>query len=155
MKSQQYTIEEIFDKKLLFLIPFYIFSREKMFGEYEKNGAELESLKQEYAMIKTKPEKLMEQGDITEYAKCTICDMSNKVLEHIAVKYDSAKKGVQSVMGGKILEYEAKTIMNRGCEEGITVLVSTLKGMDVPVQVILEKLQEKFNLSLEAAKKYI
>ena len=62
-------------------------------------------------------------------------------------------------MGGKVLEYEAKTIMNRGCEEGreegITVLVSTLKDMDVPVQVILEKLQEKFNLSLEAAKKYI
>ena len=62
-------------------------------------------------------------------------------------------------MGGKILEYEAKTIMNRGREEGrkegITVLVSTLKDMDVPVQVILEKLQEKFNLSLEAAKKYI
>ena len=59
----------------------------------------------------------------------------------------------------KILEYEAKTIMNRGREEGreegITVLVSTLKDMDVPVQVILEKLQEKFNLSLEAAKKYI
>lgn len=85
--------------------------------------------------------------------------MSNKVLEHIAVKYDSVKKGVQSVMGGKILEYEAKTIMNRGREEGreegITVLVSTLKDMDVPVQVILEKLQEKFNLSLEAAKKYI
>ena len=159
MKSQQYTIEEIFDKKLLFLIPFYIFSHEKMFEEYEKNGAELESLKQEYAMIKTKLEKLMEQGDITEYAKCTICDMSNKVLEHIAVKYDSVKKGVQSVMGGKILEYEAKTIMNRGREEGreegITVLVSTLKDMDVPVQVILEKLQEKFNLSLEAAKKYI
>ena len=49
--------------------------------------------------------------------------------------------------------------MNRGREEGreegITVLVSTLKDMDVPVQVILEKLQEKFNLSLEAAKKYI
>ena len=85
--------------------------------------------------------------------------MYDKVLEHIAVKYDSVKKGVQSVMGGKILEYEAKTIMNRGREEGreegITVLVSTLKDMDVPVQVILEKLQEKFNLSLEAAKKYI
>lgn len=81
--------------------------------------------------------------------------MSNKVLEHIAVKYDSVKKGVQSVMGGKILEYEAKTILNRGREEGISVLVSTLKDMNVPVQMILEKLQEKFNLNLETAKKYI
>ena len=56
----------------------------------------------------------MNQGEISEYMKCTISDMSNKVLEHIAVKYDSVKKGVQSVMGGKVLEYEAKTILNKG-----------------------------------------
>ena len=62
-------------------------------------------------------------------------------------------------MGGKVLEYEAKTILNRGREEGreegITALVSTLKDMNVPIQTILEKVQEKFNLSLENAKKYI
>ena len=101
----------------------------------------------------------MNQGEISEYMKCTISDMSNKVLEHIAVKYDSVKKGVQSVMGGKILEYEAKTIRNEGMEEGmekgINALVSTLKDMNVPIQTILEKVQEKFNLSLETAKKYI
>ena len=42
-----------------------------------------------------------------------------------------------------------------GREEGITILVSTLKDMNVPIQTILEKVQEKFNLSLETAKKYI
>ncbi|MCI8292603.1 MAG: hypothetical protein HFH53_03590 [Hespellia sp.] len=42
-----------------------------------------------------------------------------------------------------------------GREEGIAALVSTLKDMNVPIQTILEKLQEKFNLSLETAKKYI
>ena len=105
----------------------------------------------------------MNQGEISEYMKCTISDMSNKVLEHIAVKYDSVKKGVQSVMGGKVLEYEAKAIRNEGLEEGmekgmekgINALVSTLKDMNVPIQTILEKVQEKFNLSLETAKKYI
>ena len=37
MKSQRYTIDEIFDKKLLFLIPFYIFSHENRFEEYDKD----------------------------------------------------------------------------------------------------------------------
>ena len=37
MKSQQYTPEEIFEKNLLLLIPFYIFSHETRFDEYEKN----------------------------------------------------------------------------------------------------------------------
>ena len=46
-------------------------------------------------------------------------DMSNKVLEHIAAKYDSVREGVKAVMGGKVLEYEAKTIKREGIEEGI------------------------------------
>ena len=159
MKSQQYTLEEIFWKSLLLLIPFHIFLHEAHFEEYEKDGTKLKLLQGEYELIKSRLEELMDQGEISEYMKCTINDMSNKVLEHIAVKYDSVKKGVQSVMGGKILEYEAKTIRNEGMEEGmekgINALVSTLKDMNVPIQTILEKVQEKFNLSLETAKKYI
>ncbi|EOS80895.1 hypothetical protein C817_01231 [Dorea sp. 5-2] len=157
MKSQQYTLDEIFEKRLL--LPFYIFSHEKRFEEYENDETKLKLLQEEYELIKNRLEELMNQGEISEYMKCTISDMSNKVLEHIAVKYDSVKKGVQSVMGGKVLEYEAKTILNKGREEGreegITILVSTLKEMNVPIQTILEKVQEKFNLSLETAKKYI
>ena len=175
MKSQQYTLDEIFEKRLLLLIPFYIFSHEKRFEEYENDETKLKLLQEEYELIKNRLEELMNQGEISEYMKCTINDMSNKVLEHIAVKYDSVKKGVQSVMGGKVLEYEAKTILNKGREEGrkegreegreegrkeemergITILVSTLKDMNVPIQTIQEKVQEKFNLSLETAKKYI
>ena len=62
-------------------------------------------------------------------------------------------------MGGKVLEYEAKTILNRGREEGreegIKALVSILKEMNVPIQTILEKVQDKFSISLETAKKYV
>ena len=34
-------------------------------------------------------------------------------------------------------------------------MVSALRDLNIPAQIILEKVQEKFNLSLEAAKKYI
>ena len=37
MKAQKYTIDEIFEKRLLLLIPFYIFSHEDRFEEYEKD----------------------------------------------------------------------------------------------------------------------
>lgn len=119
MKSQQYTPEEIFEKNLLLLIPFYIFSHETRFDEYEKNKMKLRALQEEYGQIKDKLEKLSNQGAISEYTRCTIIDMSNKVLEHIAVKYNSVKEGVKAVMGGKVLEYEAKTIKREGIKEGI------------------------------------
>lgn len=86
MKVQHYTIEEIFEKNLLFLIPFYIFTHEKRFPEYERDRKRLEQMKQEYDRIKEKLEESLEQGAISEYAKCTIMDMSSKVLEHIAKK---------------------------------------------------------------------
>ena len=119
MKSQQYTLDEIFEKKLLLLIPFYIFSHEARFDEYEKDKVKLKGLQEEYEWIKDKLEELLKQGAVSEYTRCTIIDMSNKVLEHIAAKYDSVKEGVKAVMGGKVLEYEAKIIKQEGVKEGI------------------------------------
>ena len=78
----------------------------------------LNVLKKEYQSISERLEQLLKQGEIDEYTKCTILDMSQKVLEHIAAKFDNVKKGVKSVMGGQILEYEAKTILNIGRSEG-------------------------------------
>lgn len=103
----------------LLLIPFYIFSHETRFDEYEKDKAKLKNLQKEYGHVKDKLEELLNEGAISEYTRCTIIDMSNKVLEHIAVKYDSVREGVKAVMGGKILEYEAKTIKREGVREGI------------------------------------
>ena len=118
MKAQRYTIEEIFKKKLLFLIPFYIFSHEKRFDEYESDDNKLNILKAEYEKIKGKLEEMLIGGQITEYTKCTIVDMSNKVLKNIAQKHTKIQEGVKSVMGGKVLDYEAKEILNQGKREG-------------------------------------
>lgn len=118
MKSQNYTADEIFEKKLLFLIPFHIFSHEKDFEAYEKDPVQLEILKAEYTGIADRLEELLEQGEVNEYTKCTINDMSRKVLENIAWKYGNVKEGVKSVMGGRILDYEAKRIKAEGLQEG-------------------------------------
>ena len=163
MKSQQYTLKDIFQKNLLLLIPFYIFSHETRFKEYEKDETKLRMLQNEYEQIKNKLEELTNQGIISEYTRCTIIDMSNKVLEHIAAKYNSVKEGVKAVMGGKVLEYEAKTIkkegikegIKQGIEQGIEGTVSILKNLGVPAQTILVKIQEQYHLSPEASKKYL
>ena len=111
-------MEEIFEKRLLFLIPFYIFSHEQRFKEYDQDEMKLGQLKAEYEEIKNRLEELLEESAISEYTKRTIIDISNKVLEHIAAKYEAVRKGVKSVMGGKVLEYEAKTILKEGQKEG-------------------------------------
>ena len=79
--------------------------------EYSKDDTKLGSLKEEYEMITSRLEAVLSEGDINEYTKCTIIDMSKKVLEHIAKKYKNVREGVESVMGGKIDAASASEII--------------------------------------------
>ena len=118
LKVKRYTINELFEKKLFFLIPFHIFAYEKDFKELEENKKKLKQLEAEYASIRERLEIACQMGDLNRYAKAAILDMSRKVIEHIAVKYKNVAKGVSRTMGGKVLNYEAKDILNRGRREG-------------------------------------
>ena len=44
--------------------------------------------------------------------------MSRKVVKKITAKHENVRKEVTSVMGGKVLEYEAKTILQDGIRKG-------------------------------------
>ena len=63
MKMQEYSLDDIFAKGLLMLIPFYIFSHEKQFMVYNSNEQKLEELKAEYQWS----EETRQQG---LYANC-------------------------------------------------------------------------------------
>lgn len=63
---------------------------------------------------------LCEQGEIDEYTKCTLIDMCNKVAENLAANYDKVREGVKEIMGGKLLDYEAKKIKMESYEKGIS-----------------------------------
>lgn len=117
MKVQQYSLEEIFEKKLFFLIPFHIFAYEKNFADYETDEVKLQELKLIYQQLVRRLDECVETGVITEYVKGIVVAMSKKVLEALTVKYSKVKEGVGKIMGGQILDYEVKRIFNAGREE--------------------------------------
>lgn len=119
LKVQRYSIGTIFDKRLYFLVPFYIFTYESQLKSIENDTDRLDALCNEYAIIRTRLETLTLQGNLSEYTLKTICDMTDKVISSLAHKYEKIKKEVTTVMGGKVLEYEAKTIYREGIKEGI------------------------------------
>ena len=95
---------------------FLVYRKCKSNTDEEKKN----ELIQEYAQIRYRLEELARQGQINEYMKCTILDMSNRVLEQIARNYDNVREGVRGIMVGKVLEYEAKTILRRGFSQGLS-----------------------------------
>jgi hypothetical protein len=155
MKVKTYTIEEIFEKNLLFLIPFYIFTYEQRFKEIEKNADRLAEIIAEYGMISDRLEDSLSSGFIDEFTRKTIMDMSERVLENIARSYENIRKGVGTIMGGKILDYEAKRIRNEGRSEGISGAVDMLRDMGLDDRSIIDKIREKYNLSQKEAEGYV
>lgn len=118
VKVQSYGIEKIFEKKLLFLIPFYIFGYEHEFEDIANSEEKLQKLSAEYAMIRQRLDNLCNQGEMDEYTKQTIVALSGNVVANLARKYEGIVKGVKDNMGGNILEYEAKDILRQGRTEG-------------------------------------
>ena len=144
---------------------------ESRFKEYDGDKDKLGELQREYKDITDRIEQLLNAGEISEYTKCTIMDMANKVLVHIARKYENVREGVKQVMGGRVLDYEAKRIKNEGREEGraegraegreegivegkAAGIVETGVDFGLSDKEILDKLQIKLNISLQMAQEY-
>ena len=117
MKVQKYSLDDIFEKRLLMLIPFYIFSHENSFPEYNSNEQKLEKLKAEYQVILEKLDGLEQQEVIGAFDKRTIIELSGDVIKEIAQKYENVQKGVGDMMSGALIETEARRILNKGIRE--------------------------------------
>ena len=163
MKVKSYTIEDIFAKDLLFLIPFYIFTYEANFEKINDDADMLAELKTEYESIRDKLEKLAQKEIINEFYKKTIMDMSERVIANIAAKYENIQKGVGSVMCGQVLEYEAKRILNAGLAEGraegraegITGVVDIMREDGKSDSEIINRIKARFGLTQEQAEEYV
>ncbi len=118
MKIQEYSLEDIFSKNLLLLIPFYIFSHEKDFKVYNSNEQRLEELRAEYQDILRRLDELEQEGMIGAFDKRTIIELSRDVIKEIAKKYENVQKGIGEMMSGALIETEARTILNKGKAEG-------------------------------------
>ena len=135
MKVQNYTLNDIFEKRLLLLIPFYIFSHEKNFPEYNSNEQKLAKLKSEYRYILERLDEVEQQGVIGAFDKRTIIELSSDVVKEIAQKYGNVQKGVGDIMGGALVETSARKLKNEAKRE---VAVSLLKMGKLTIEEIAE-----------------
>ena len=64
MKVKNYNVEEIFEKNLLFLIPFHLFALENKFEQYENDSTKFAELQTEYEGIADRLNKLFEENQL-------------------------------------------------------------------------------------------
>ena len=174
LKVKEYSLDEIFEKKLLFLIPFYIFTYEAELENINCSEERLSRLIIEYNNIVERLEELNNVGVIDTYVMLAIKHMTKIVVRSLAVKYENVKKGVVSVMGGEVIEFEAKRIRDAALEEGreegrmlakaelekakaqdIVILVNILRKYDATEDAIINEIVDTYKLSRKEAEKYL
>ena len=114
IRMQSYSLEDIWEKEIYLLIPFYIFTHEANFPKYNEDENLLQGLVNEFKEICIKMEELTQQGKMSELERRIIIELSKKVIDNIARKYERIRKGVDGIMGGKVIETEAKKMYNKG-----------------------------------------
>lgn len=118
IKMKSYTLDQLFDKKLLFLLPFYVFSHEDQLKKYEENPDALEEFKSEYRSMVQRLDELRLDGKISYYDEITIIEISKQVFDEISKKYQNVRKEVDQIMSAPLLETEIRQIRNEALARG-------------------------------------
>lgn len=112
VRVERYTSDVIFQKKLLFLLPFYIIRYEKSMKEIDEDDAMFQALMEEYRVIGEKLEKeLLDEGKETEYRD--LIGLIDRIADYIFRESSRAKKGIGEIMGGQVLELESEKTIRR------------------------------------------
>ncbi len=128
LKVKNYTLEDIFERRLWMLIPFYIFRYEKELSQIDSDEERLEKLRREYERVAEMLDQECKNGRMRSVTGGALCELSRTVVEKLASKYKNVEKEVAEVMGGKVLSYRSKELyqeaLAKGIEQGLANLAA-------------------------------
>lgn len=119
IKMKNYTPEEIIQKELYILIPFYLFNYEKQFKACNDDPEKLEVILNDLRYLENELGDLVNQGDLDPFYLKAIGKCTKAVSDQLAQNYDNVRKGVDDVMVGPILDLDIFKDYDEGVADGI------------------------------------
>ena len=117
IQAQAYTRNAIFEKKLLFLLPYYILRYESRLKEISADSNKLAALLDDYQYIRTQLEK--EFAEMERSALYTdLQDLIIQIADYVLRNEKQIREGVNEIMGGKVLELKSERLIRIGKAEG-------------------------------------
>ena len=129
VKAQLFSSDEIFSKRLLLLLPYYLMRYEQSLAAIASDDQRTDQLVYECSELRSELESaVLRMGDTSLYEE--LVELIIKVSDHLLAAYETLQKRVRKAMGGEVLELwreraerlereaEARGI-ERGLEQGI------------------------------------
>lgn len=147
VQAQSFSKEDMFKKKLLILIPFYVLRYEKDIKD-GKNEI-LGKLESEYEYIK---EQLIAEGNSINEPRLyyDLAVLSQKILDYVGKGNADYKERMGNIMGGVILEMESDKIWDRAWNNAWN---KSGQYTDSRRQILcVDNMVKKLNMPLEKAR---
>ena len=141
---QNYTKDAIFQKNLLFFLPYYIMRYEKSLNEISQDSDKLTALLKDYEDIRIRlEEELFKDNKSVLYTD--LINLIKKISDYILREETIIRKGVEDAMGGKVLELESERLFRIGKAEGKAegewdVLTSLVKKGNLTIETAAEQI---------------
>ena len=134
IKVKRYTKDEIFKKKLLLFLPFYIMRYENSFRKIHENTELMEQFLTEYEDIRTALEK-----ECTKEKRAALytdlMEFIVKISDYMLESEKELRERIGEIMGGQILKLRSEELREEGMEEGMEKGME--KGIQLAKQVLL------------------
>ncbi|MDY3727356.1 MAG: hypothetical protein SO015_04275, partial [Wujia sp.] len=117
LRAQNYTVDSIFEKKLLILLPYHILRYESFLKNSGSNTKKLEQLLTDYQKINDALEQCTDDKKSTLYID--LITLIEKIADHIIPKdNENVRERLGDIMGGKILKLESERLRELGEAKG-------------------------------------
>jgi hypothetical protein len=138
VQVQRFTCDDIFQKHLLFLLPYHVMKYEKE-KELDTDKEKLKKFLDEYPEIERYlEEQLLDQGK--EKAYRDMVELITRIADYVFRDKEKVKKGFDEVMGGKVLELESDKLIKQGIQQGIAL---ERKRTEAEIQRLKKLLEEQ------------
>ena len=155
IRLRDYSIDEIFEKNLLILLPYYIINYEKELSKVAEEKERKENLLSEFIAIISRLEKATKED---EGLFLDIVKMMQRVMRYLLREEPEMKERMGDVMGGKVLSLPSDKLrkersigISQGISQTISALIETCKEFNVTKEDTVARIVEKFAMSKEDA----
>ena len=155
MKATEYSVDEIFQKKLYFILPFRLFVFRDSLEELDHDAEGRRKISGEYQDICNRLLKLVEEGAMPLATAQLLIEMCLNVVRAMTNwKFLNVRKEVESIMGGKVLETIGEKMFLKGGQVAnektvVRMLMRFSKLRTQPRQQDILRISEDADVSVE------
>ena len=117
LQAKKYTVDRIFEKRLLILLPYHILRYEHFLKHNGTDARKLQQLLADFREINRRLEETAEKENKSHLYMDMIV-LIEQIADYIIPKNNTIKKGLGDVMGGKILKLRSEELLELGEARG-------------------------------------